>query len=347
MKFIHMADVHFGRPFENIPKKKIEDDLRKAQRNAFKKVIDIIKEEETDYLFISGDLFEQKYVEDETIKYIISLFESIKETQIFIAPGNHDPLIKSSPYNTFSWPENVYIFSNDLGIYEFDRVCIYGFGFDNYEKIDNNILPIPVDKEKVNILITHGTLNGNSLKYNDIKERDIKNFDYVALGHIHLPKIDNSAIIYPGSLVPLGFDEIGKRGVIKGEIIFNGEDSSTIEYQFEEISEKQFDVVELDISNYNSIYEIEDAISLKDNHYYKIILAGTKNIDVLDVIDTMMKKENVIRIEDQTRCQIDLEELSKQDNLKGIFVKKMLEEAKNNPSNSTSIYGAIDYVLNI
>ena len=347
MKFIHIADVHFGRPFDNIHNRKIENDLRTAQRNAFKKVIDIIKEEQIEFLFLSGDLFEQKYVEEETIKYIISLFESIKDTKIFISPGNHDPLIKSSPYNTFTWPENVYIFSGDLGIFEFGKICIYGFGFENYEMINSNVLPIPVDKEKVNILITHGTLNGNSLKYNDIKERDLKNFDYVALGHIHIPKIDNSAIIYPGSLVPLGFDELGKRGAIKGEIILNDKENSTIEYQFLEISEKQFDVIEIDISKYNSIFEIEDSIRLNENCYYKIKLIGTKNINVQDLIDIFSKKENVIKVEDETRSKVNLEELLKQDNLKGIFIKKMLDEVNKNPNNKEKVYGAIDYVLNL
>ena len=44
-----------------------------------------------------------------------------------------------------------------------------------------NYKDISIDKSNINILVTHGTLNGSSKKYNDIKETDINKFDYVAL----------------------------------------------------------------------------------------------------------------------------------------------------------------------
>ena len=62
------------------------------------------------------------------------------------------------------------------------------------------------DVKKTNILITHGTLSGNSKRYNDINPKFLNQFDYVALGHIHILKIDDS-IVCPGALVDCGFDE--------------------------------------------------------------------------------------------------------------------------------------------
>ena len=47
--------------------------------------------------------------------------------------------------------------------------------------------------------------------------RDLLKFDYVALGHIHKPKYDNK-IVYPGSPISFGFDELGAHGFISGEI---------------------------------------------------------------------------------------------------------------------------------
>lgn len=41
--------------------------------------------------------------------------------------------------------------------------------------------------------------------------------DYIALGHIHKPYYDEEKkqkVVYPGSLVALGFDEKGPHGVI-------------------------------------------------------------------------------------------------------------------------------------
>ena len=63
MKFIHIADMHFDSPFVNLSDK---DGLwyfrRLEQRKTFKKVIEYIKEKDIKYLFIAGDLYEQKYI---------------------------------------------------------------------------------------------------------------------------------------------------------------------------------------------------------------------------------------------------------------------------------------------
>ena len=63
MKFVHIADMHFDRPFVNLSDKNILGDLRRLeQRKVLKKIIDYIKENKIEYLFISGDLYENQYV---------------------------------------------------------------------------------------------------------------------------------------------------------------------------------------------------------------------------------------------------------------------------------------------
>ena len=57
MKFVHIADMHFDSAFFNLSDKDIMGDLRRLeQRRVFKKIIDYIKENNIEYLFISGDL---------------------------------------------------------------------------------------------------------------------------------------------------------------------------------------------------------------------------------------------------------------------------------------------------
>ena len=73
-----------------------------------------IKENDIKYLFIAGDLYEQKYIKKSTIEYINNLFKEIPETKIFISPGNHDPLLKNSYYNNFLWNNNVHIFKPEF-----------------------------------------------------------------------------------------------------------------------------------------------------------------------------------------------------------------------------------------
>ena len=70
------------------------------------------------------------------------------------------------------------------------------------------------EKDKINILLTHCDLNGaeeGEVVYNPIQKSKLKEigFDYVAMGHIHKPNYDDN-VVYPGSLISLGFDELGK-----------------------------------------------------------------------------------------------------------------------------------------
>ena len=119
------------------------------------------------------------------------------------------------------------IFTSKIEKVETEEANIYGVGFEDFycekSEIENIILE---DKNKINILITHGSLNASDklqLEYNPINKNKLKEvgFDYVALGHIH--KLDynteeNQNIIYPGSTIAMGFDELGKHGFIVGNI---------------------------------------------------------------------------------------------------------------------------------
>lgn len=324
MKFIHIADIHFDMPMISLKgNREFIKKRRSEQKQAFRDVIQCAKKEKVDCLFISGDLFEQKFVEKSTIEYIISNLQLIPEVSVFITPGNHDPYIKDSPYEKFEWPENVTIFRSEYGMISLDDVDVYGVGFENYEMDSDVINEIQIeDESKLNILITHATLNGATHKYHDVKEKDLKKFDYVALGHIHDKKIDKSRIIYPGSLISCGFDEPGKHGYVIGEIT---KDRCDIEFVNSEC--KEYKRVELDISKIANFSEAIDILNLDDDSYYKIILTGSRNFNVDELIDNItIINKNVCEIKDRTIIPYDFEGIKMQDNLKGVFTKKMLEE---------------------
>ena len=82
MKFVHIADMHFDSAFSNLSDKDIMGDLRRLeQRKVFKKIVEYIKENNVEYLFISGDLYEHKYIKQSTIEYINNLFKEMPETK--------------------------------------------------------------------------------------------------------------------------------------------------------------------------------------------------------------------------------------------------------------------------
>ena len=356
MKFIHMADMHFDVPFTVLNNRnKLGEKRRLEQREAFKKVIEYIKNNNIEYLFIAGDLYEHEYIRKTTIEYINNLFKEIPNTKIYIVPGNHDPYINNSVYKTFNWNYNVHIFNEKIERVENTDCDIYGYGFNDFYRRNSDLEDIIIqNKDKINILITHGSLNGGTLEdmeYNPLNKTKLKElgFDYIALGHIH--KLDynseqNQRIVYPGSTISFGFDELGKHGVIYGEI-----NKDNINLEFIPIDNKEFKEFELDISDVNSIEELIEKINelnLEENIYYKIILIGDKNFEInIYNLFKYINNENIIKIKNKTELKIDLEEISKNNNLKGLFVKEILEEFNKNNYDKKLLENALEIGLNL
>jgi len=335
MRFVHIADIHFDSAFINLADKENLGEIRRLeQRKIFKKVIEYIKENKIEYLFISGDLYENKYVKKTTIEFINNLFKEIPNTKIFISPGNHDPFIKNSYYNKFEWNENVTIFKNKIEKIETEDANIYGFGFDEFYCTECGIENFEIEnKNKLNILVIHGTLDGASLEekqYNSIKRKTLeeKGFDYVALGHIH--KLDynsyeNQKIVYPGSLAALGFDEIGKHGMIVGKL-----EKEKLNLEFVPVDETEFKIENFDITEIYSKEELIEKLNelnFEKNNLIEIYLIGKRNFEI-DIYDLkkLITNEKIIKIKNKTKINYNLEKISEENTLRGIFVKKMLEK---------------------
>ena len=327
MKFVHIADMHFDSPFVNLSDKETLGDLKRLeQRKVLKKVIDYIKENKIKYLFISGDLYEHQYIRKSTIEYINNLFKEIPETKIFISPGNHDPYLKNSYYNKFNWNQNVTIFSSKFEKIELEDADIYGYGFDDFYCTDCGIENLSIENSnKINILIIHSTIDGANLQekqYNSISKNLLieKGFDYVATGHIHKRQIfENSKIVYPGSTVSLGFDELGEHGMIVGEIQNKQE-----EVKFIQLAETYIDVT--DIISMDELVEKINEIEIKDNQLVKIILKGKRNFEI-DAYELykIISQERIIKIKNKTSMKYNLEEIQNDITLKGLFAKEMLK----------------------
>lgn len=356
MKFVHLADLHLDTKFESLnlidglPQKR-----RLEQRKALRKIIDYIKENNIELLLISGDLYEQKYIRKSSIEYINNLFKEIPETQIFISPGNHDPYLANSFYAMYNWSENVHIFKDKIEKIDYKNAHIYGFGFTEYYCQESSIEEIKIEETNgINILITHGSLDGGRdelREYNPLRQTKLKQlgFDYIALGHIHKPyynEEENQNIVYPGSTISLGFDELGKHGIISGEL-----EKGEISLKFVPIDIREYVEKEIDISEFNSNEEIIERLQilpLKEENLYKIILTGKRFFEVkVDEIMKLIDIENIVKIKDHTIIGIDIDNLAKENNIKGIFVKRMLERQKAESLDEDFLEKAIEIGLEV
>ena len=339
MKFVHIADMHFDVPFTYLNSQTSLGEVRRLeQRNIFRKAIDYIEKNHVDFLFISGDLYEHEYVKRSTIEFIAKEFSRIPNTKIFIAPGNHDPYIKNSYYETFDFGNNVHIFKKDVvEKVEAGNINVYGMAFNEFYMEETPLDKIEkLNHGRINILVAHCDLNGakdrEGLSYNPITETKLKSlkFDYCAIGHIHKRKMEkDSTICYPGSPIALGFDEIGSHGMIVGEI------GTELRLEYVELDERQFVEVEVsveDVSSNEELIEKLSSINLVEKNLYKVVLMGRRSFEIdLPGIMKVLDVINILKIKDNTRTNYDIQDLRMQNNLKGFFVNelyKMYQDGK-------------------
>lgn len=354
MKFVHIADMHLDSPFTGISAIKNLGDIRRLeQRKVFKKVIDFIKENEIDYLFIAGDLYEQEYIRKSTIEYINQLFCEISNTKVLIAPGNHDPYIKGSYYADFEWSENVYIGKKDWEMLEEPEVDIYMTAFTDFYMSQSPIENMKIQNpNKMKILLTHCDLNGakdeNGFSYHPVSENAINQleFDYVAMGHIHKTNFkENAKIIYPGSTISFGFDELGEHGMVVGEIT-----NHELKTKFIRLDDRIFTKQELNVDNILSkeeLVETIDNLNFDENTMVEIVLVGSREFEIVSrEILKLISHKSILKIKDNTQIGYNIEEIAKENNLRGIFVREVIKKYEEGIYTEEQIKKAIEIGLN-
>ncbi len=329
IKIVHCADLHLGAAHSSLGNK---GPRREAEvLNALYSAVVCCREQKADILLIAGDLFDNPCPAEPTLDCAIEYLTDLTDTEVFIVAGNHDYLTPSSPYMK-DWGENIHIFrENDC--LEFDSYRIFGISF--FEPFSNGFtLPKAPDDGKINILLMHGDIFGGP--YNPLTEQKISEtgMDYVALGHVHAPSGVRYAgrvpYAYPGSIEPLGFDEIGERGVLAGTVL-----KGTAELDFVRICRRVCREITVDAGPFSENRELEshlqELLSPFENDMVKIILSGESVFSPNSALLKTALEDKVfhLRIKDRTYPKENLELLRNEQTLKGIFTNKMLTVIEN------------------
>ena len=345
VKIVHTADLHFDTPFNEVDDK--QRAINKEElKEVFKNIINFCKEKQVDILLLAGDIFDNLTLNRETIYFLENVFNNIKETRVFISPGNHDPYNNNSFYKLIKWPENVYIFKDKLEkvyIKELET-NVWGAAFNEKYVRESLIRGFSQNNKEINIMAIHGEISSSSEgnEYNPITLKDIKEsgMDYIALGHRHnfsgVLKEGNTFYSYSGCPQGRGFDETGDKGIIYGYV-----SKGAVELSFIKTCKRNYEEVYVDISNLfgyeEVIKKILDVIKEEDrkNNLYKIILKGEVS-EKFHIEEKVLKSKLVkdcyfCKVVDKTSIALDIKELSKGYSVKSIFVKnllKKLQEAK-------------------
>lgn len=362
VKILHGADFHFDTPFKELSAsmgEKRNEDIKKS----FESLINIVKED-VSILLLCGDIFDNKCIKKSTLEFLKDRLESINKTKVFIAAGNHDPLNDRSFYNLLTWPENVHIFSNDMEavVLEDLKTVVYGKSFNsNYEKISLlKGFQVPVEHKKyINIMALHGEIarGEQENEYNPLALEEIRNskLDYLALGHRHgfsnIKREGETFYAYSGCPEGRGFDELGEKGIIIGEV-YKGYNN----LKFRAISQRVYELIEVDLTGINSQEEILRSIisSVDENkrvrNFYKIILKGEVYSDLpINIKKLQYRLKEMfyyIKIIDETTVKLDYDMVKNENSLRGIFLRKVYKRLEEEPENKEALERALKLAFN-
>lgn len=360
VKIIHTADLHIDRPFAYL------NDAEAAKRRgeilgALDRITALCRDEKADILLIAGDLFDGPSPSRTAVDTVKSALASISETRVFISAGNHDPYTVGSPYSEDGWSGNVHIFGTEPECIHIKELncCVSGCSFEksSAQTLIGSDFDTHAGADEIRLLCLHGDIQTES-RYNSINMSALSQcgFDYIALGHVHertdILRCGNSFYAYCGCPEAGGFDEAGSKGVYAGSV---GRISCGLEYR--EICKRKYIEYTVDVSAAEDASDIcrlvlrqlcsEFGSAYRDD-FYKITLSGRLPFtpDLNELCGILSANLHFVKLRGSLLPDIDLQALSAESTLKGIFVRKMLERMENaSESECERLSKALNYGL--
>ncbi len=343
IKILHCADLHLGAELTSLGSK--AGQRREEMLMTFDRIVSLCKEEGVELLLIAGDFFESSGTDTATVRSVKKALSEIPETAVAVAPGNHDYVSLDSPYADPDWPANVHIFQSGFDCFELPGkgVRVWGAGFTGTYVTEPLLGEIGALRDDLlNICVLHGDLvaENQSSNYNPITPSRIRfsGMDYLALGHIHMRTeilhSGRTAYAYCGCPEGRGFDELGDKGVYIGTV-----SRDRLDLAFRPVCRRKNLEVRVDIGGVSANNEAAAVVlhtlqrqfgeTYADN-LYKIILEGALDAsfspDCAAIAARLENELYFVKLRDETRLRADLNALSKETSLKGIFVRRMLEK---------------------
>lgn len=339
MRIIHCADIHLGSPMDSkLPVAKSNERKREV-RNTFKRMVDYAISHEIKVIMLSGDVFDSDAPHKPDKDFFYNVIRSNPNIDFIYLRGNHD---NNESYTERDNP-NLKTFNDKWKKYPYENVDIYGI-----EIVDENnqslYSSLKVDKNKINIVMLHGTVGDISGKdHVNISKLKNKSLDYLALGHLHSyssKMIDERCIyVYSGCLEGRGFDEIGPKGFVEINI------DDKITHEFIPFCERTINEETFDISNttddYNAYLYIKELIKCPKEDMLRINLIGEITFDnsrlSLDMDKYFADQFYFVSVKDKTLTKIDYTKYEKDISLRGEFVRSILNDNKYDDSTKQRI----------
>ncbi len=131
-----------------------------------------------------------------------------------------------------------------------------------------------------------------------------------------------------------------------GEITKRG-----LQTQFIKLDERIFEKKDVWVNNLLGQEDLVEEIcklNLEKNHMYEIVLVGNRQFDInAREILKLICQENILKVKDKTQTNYDIEEIAKENNLRGIFVREVIKKYQNSNYSEEQIKKAIEIGLEV
>ena len=235
VRILHAADFHLDSAFTGLNEQRARQ-RRQESRDLTRRMVEYANDHGVQLMLLAGDLFDSDSIYGQTAEELAAALAEFRG-HVVIAPGNHDCYTAASPYARTLWPDNVLIFTApemlSMGLSFPQYGCtVYGAAFTAPEMPESaELAGIAEQDGNVAIGILHGEAGVKDSRYRPIPLQQIaqSGLDYLALGHVHacsgVQLAGKTAYAYPGCPEGRGFDELGDKGFLAGEVDITDEPS--------------------------------------------------------------------------------------------------------------------------
>ncbi len=330
-KVFHISDCHLDLQFSPNNVSGLNFNTRREEIwETFSGIFNLAKKTGVGIILISGDLFENNFITITSIERLSRIFKSYPDIKVFISLGNHDHISEKSKYLKSIIPSNVFIFEDKLEYIQVDNFRIYGFSWSRPLYRDLEIDFEKVDDRYFNILLLHG-MNQDNTDYLplDINYLESFGFDYIGLGHIHIPCKVGEKTYYSGSIEPFSFKNLGPHGIN----LLNINMDKTYDVEFIDFAKRTYHIIDVDLSNYINDKNLELELNNKfKNHkaddIFRIVFKGINNsLNLNEIIETIKGNYPFLDFIDSSQKSIDIDDLivNNKDNIIGKYFEFIRE----------------------
>ncbi|EFQ50679.1 Ser/Thr phosphatase family protein [Lactobacillus iners LEAF 2062A-h1] len=259
MKFLHIADVHLDSPFLGLSflPSELFCQIKNAIQLSFEKAVNFAIDHDVDLVLLAGDTFDSIHPTPQSKIFFANQIKRLvdRQIQVVMVLGNHDYsqiddlLLNESPYFKIIG-SNEQIEQVDFMTKSQYKYRVVGFSYQHNHITEDIIAKYPPKSTSIyTIGLAHAGMKQSSVDQNNyapftLNEVKNLNYDYFALGHIHLRQVLSQEpwIVYSGNLQGRHVNEKDAKGFYFGQV---DEQSQNTQLQFIDVSPIVWQTVDL------------------------------------------------------------------------------------------------------